>query len=144
MEMPSFKRFPRLHLPFKTDVRSKGKDWLDAIYHKGITWVFAHKKWTLISMILVLPLCAVLFYVIPKEKMPDLHQKEVVVSIDWNENIHVIENLSRTRGLLLFLDPMVEQQTGLNYKFSFINTPTFPWVGTIRTIKYFYIICCGF
>lgn len=113
MEMPSFKRFPRLHLPFKTDVRSKGKDWLDAIYHKGITWVFAHKKWTLISMILVLPLCAVLFYVIPKEKMPDLHQKEVVVSIDWNENIHVSENLSRTRGLLLFLDPMVEQQTGL-------------------------------
>lgn len=107
------KKLPQLQKTFKFNVRSKGKDWLEATYHKGLNWVFAHKKWTLVTMILVLPLCAALFYVIPKEKMPDLHQSEVVVSIDWNENIHVGENLSRTRALLHFLDPMVEQQTGL-------------------------------
>jgi multidrug efflux pump subunit AcrB len=90
-----------------------GQAWLDTMYHRGIIWVFDHKRLTTVSMLLVLPLCAVLFYLIPKEKMPDLHQRELVVTIDWNENIHVGENLKRTRALLLFLDPMVEQQTGL-------------------------------
>lgn len=91
----------------------RGKAWVDGIYHHGITRVFAHKRLVTVTMLLVLPVCGLLFYLIPKEKMPDLHQQELVVTIDWNENIHVGENLKRTRALLHFLDPMVEQQTGL-------------------------------
>jgi len=87
--------------------------WVEAIYHNGIRWTFAHKTLTTIVMLAVLPLCVLLFLWIPKEKMPDLHQQEMVTTIEWNENIHVNENLKRTRALLQFLGPKVEEQTGL-------------------------------
>ena len=82
-------------------------------YHHGIDWTFKHKALITISMILVLPLCALLFYLIPKEKMPDLHQRDLVASVEWNENIHIKENLTRVRTLLSYLDAMTEEQTGL-------------------------------
>jgi len=87
--------------------------WVEETYHHGIHWIFAHKTLTTVVMFAVLPLCALLFWMIPKEKMPDLNQREIVTSIEWNENIHVKENLERTRELLQFLGPKVEEQTGL-------------------------------
>jgi len=87
--------------------------WLERLYHKGIEWVFDHKVLTTVVMLLVLPVCALLFVVIPKEKMPDLHQKELVASIDWNEPIHVSENLARTQGLMQAVAGEVVEQTAL-------------------------------
>lgn len=97
----------------KSDNDENKPSFVEKIYHKGITWTFAHKRLTTVSMIAVLPLFVLLFWLIPKEKMPDLRQNEIVTKIDWNENIHVNENLSRTRGLLQYLDPVTEVQTGL-------------------------------
>lgn len=93
--------------------KPKGVDFPERLYHKGITWVFAHKALTTVVMLAVLPICACLFWLIPKEKMPDLHQQEIVVSLDWNENIHVAENARRTQDLLEFIRPHVVQQTGM-------------------------------
>jgi len=85
----------------------------EQLYYNGIKWIFAHQKLTAISMLAILPFCAFLFWFIPKEKMPDLNQKEMVTSIEWNENIHVNDNLECTRELLHFMEPKVVEQTGL-------------------------------
>ncbi len=76
---------------------------LFTFYEKGIDWIFAHKLITCLSVICSLPLCYLLFAIIDKEKMPYITHQEAVVSIDWNESIHLDENTRRTNQLIAFL-----------------------------------------
>jgi multidrug efflux pump subunit AcrB len=75
---------------------------LDRFYDGGIDFVFRHKGKMLLFVALTLPLCVVLFYQVPKSRMPDIDQQELLVFIEWNTNIHVNEN--RTRVDRLFRD----------------------------------------
>ena len=79
---------------------------IERAYHHGVNWVFKHKIISITGMIAMLPLCYVLFLVIPKEKMPVISQKEMIITIDWNENIHVEENRNRMRDLLQTIQDM--------------------------------------
>ncbi len=72
----------------------------EKMYHCGINWIFAHKLTTIVTTILLFPLCICLFMFISKEKMPEITQNEVMVNIEWNENIHLYENTSRIESLL--------------------------------------------
>jgi len=72
----------------------------DKIYDKGTHWVFSHKALTIILMIGIFPICMLLFWIIPKEKMPYITQTEMIVKIDWNDNIHLSENKDRVESLL--------------------------------------------
>jgi multidrug efflux pump subunit AcrB len=83
----------RLRKPLKDSI-------FDKIYDLGTHWIFSHKALTIIIMICVFPLCAVLFWVIPKEKMPYITQNEMIVKIDWNDNIHLSENKDRVETLI--------------------------------------------
>ena len=58
-----------------------------------------------------LPLCVFMFWIIEKERMPKIDQNETVVSIEWNENIHVEENHRRVNALLALTDSLVEEHT---------------------------------
>ncbi len=64
-------------------------------------------------MMAVLPLCYLLFVIIPKEKMPRITQNEMVVTIDWNENITLQENSKRVLALLETISHFSEQQSAL-------------------------------
>ena len=86
-------------------------EWLTRFYDAGIKWVFAHKKTTMVFAILSIPLCVLMFAVIDKERMPEIDQNETVVSIEWNENIHVDENNRRVNGILAAADSSVEEHT---------------------------------
>jgi multidrug efflux pump subunit AcrB len=77
---------------------------LDRMYDAGIHWAFSHKWLITLILIGVFPLCLLLFTLIPKEKMPDISQNELLVNIEWNENIHVQENRERTQFLLAALN----------------------------------------
>ena len=77
----------------------------------GIEWVFAHKKPVMAFAFLSLPLCVLMFRVIGKERMPKIDQNETVVSIEWNENIHVDENNRRVNAILAMTDSIVEEHT---------------------------------
>jgi multidrug efflux pump subunit AcrB len=83
------------------------------VYDWGINWVFAHKKTSLATVILAVPLCFLLFLIIPKEKMPDIRQSEVLLNIDWNENIHLQENRERCTQLSAVLGSLVQEQSAL-------------------------------
>ena len=70
---------------------------VEQLYHRGVDWVFRHKTISFIGMFASLPVCFLLFVVMPKEKMPVISQKELILTIDWNENIHVEENKERVK-----------------------------------------------
>ena len=85
--------------------------WLERFYDAGIDWVFAHKRISLIGSALTIPLCVVMFGVLDKERMPEIDQNELIVRVEWNENIHVDENNRRIDGLLKQVDSMVVEHT---------------------------------
>lgn len=83
------------------------------LYDKAFTWAFAHKK-TICSMALgCIPLCFLLYAVIEKEKMPALGHNEVVVAVNWNENIHIDENTRRTHRFIRHLGDGLVEYTAL-------------------------------
>lgn len=77
---------------------------LDRFYDGGVDFVFRHKVSSLIFCCVSVPLCVVLFYVIPTSRMPELDENEMVVHIEWNENIHVDENRERVNQLFIHSD----------------------------------------
>lgn len=85
----------------------------EKIYHWCINWVFKHKLITLLVMVGIFPLLYVLFTLIPKEKMPAISHNELVVAIDWNENIHVGESKSRILHFFESIHPKTTEYSAL-------------------------------
>lgn len=83
------------------------------MYDKGIDWVFSHKVLILVIVVFIFPACYLFFTLIPKERMPDISQNELLVNIEWNENIHVMENQLRVQSLLLEIQKEVEENSAL-------------------------------
>ena len=75
------------------------QDFILNYYDRAMDFCFRH-KWTLIiSTLLTLPLCVVLFLCMPQQRMPDIDSNETLVKIDWNENISLDENRLRVLSL---------------------------------------------
>jgi multidrug efflux pump subunit AcrB len=83
------------------------------IYDRGIGWIFNHKALTTVIMCGIFPLLVWLFFVIRKEKMPDISQNEMLASIEWNENIHVAENAERTKAFLSDISGLTTENSAL-------------------------------
>lgn len=86
-------------------------EWLESFYEKGIDWVFSHKTLSVVVCLLTIPLCVFMFAVLDKQRMPDIDQNELIVRVEWNENIHVGENNSRVDSLLRLIDGDVIEHT---------------------------------
>jgi multidrug efflux pump subunit AcrB len=84
---------------------------LEKFYDTGIHWIFSHKTLSALIMLGVIPLCYVLFISIRKETMPDISQNELLVFIEWNENIHVGENSNRTLQFLSAIDSLTVEHS---------------------------------
>ncbi len=85
--------------------------WLDRTYTRIIDSVFAHKWFWLTVTALIIPICVMMFYVLPVERMPQIDQNEMIVRVEWNENINVDENARRVNELLTALDTTVVQNS---------------------------------
>ncbi len=97
----------------KESEQHEKSSFVEKIYDAGIDWIFSHKVLTTIIMLAVFPLCYWLFTIIPVEKMPDISQNELLVKIEWNENVHVQENMDRTAGFLSSLDGKTLEHSAL-------------------------------
>ena len=84
---------------------------LQRFYDKGIEWVFSHKAMTVIFTLLSIPLCVLMFNVLPKERMPQTSRTELSVYIDWNENIHLDDNRERMEELEAFCTEYTEESS---------------------------------
>ncbi len=81
---------------------------LENLYKKGFTLFFTYKKISIAVFLSMMLISFVLFNVVKKEKLPEITQEEIMVHIDWNDNINVDENLIRTRKYLEFINDLVE------------------------------------
>ena len=84
---------------------------LDRFYDAGVDWVFRHKTFSVLFCVVSIPLCVFFFFFIDKERMPDIEENELIVRIEWNENIHVDENRKRVDALFKELDGRSLEQT---------------------------------
>lgn len=82
---------------------------LSVCYNQGIAWVFRHKRPVLGLTSLSIPLCVMMFYLLPKERMPETSRTELAVRIDWNENIHLDENRWRMEELEQVCQPYIAE-----------------------------------
>ena len=87
--------------------------WPEKLYDRGIAWVFSHKTLTAAILLLMLPLGLWFFLVIPKEKMPDINQNELLIAIDWNENIHLQESYARSLAFSKLLKSLSRESEAL-------------------------------
>ena len=84
---------------------------LDRFYDAGVDFVFRHKTASLVFVAITFPLCAFLFYEIPKSRMPEIDQNELIAHVEWNENIHIDENRNRTQQLFASVEKQVNEHT---------------------------------
>ena len=84
---------------------------LDRFYDAGVDWVFRHKKSNIVFVMITLPLCVLLFYEVPKSRMPEIDQNELIAHIEWNENIHIDENRARVDKLFGQVTDDVQEYT---------------------------------
>lgn len=73
---------------------------LDRVYEQGLAFTFKHKKLNLLLYTMLIPIGVLVVFAMRKEKMPPLPQIEVIIKVDWNENIHAGENKRRVFEVL--------------------------------------------
>ena len=111
-------------LVYRAGIRTRKRKWLsftfnnpvkdhtlDRFYDAGVDRVFRHKTFSVLFCAISIPLCVFFFFFIDKERMPDIEENELVVRIEWNENIHVDENRKRVDALFKELDGRSLEQT---------------------------------
>ncbi len=82
---------------------------IEKVYKRGLEFTFRRKKLNLFLYLSAIPIGFLLLAVIKKEKMPEFPQTEVIIKIDWNENVHVAENKKRITSILDLLKQKTEQ-----------------------------------
>jgi multidrug efflux pump subunit AcrB len=83
---------------------------MEESYEGGMNFFFRFRKTMLASFLGIILIMLWLFITMEKGKFPAVRQDELVVSVDWNENIDVNENLKRISGMLEFSKGLVIQK----------------------------------
>ncbi len=82
------------------DEESESRFSLMKPYERTMKWVLRHGKVCMTVFLLCIPIAAVFFRMIEKQRMPDLPEKDAMLSIDWNSGISPVENDRRVTSLL--------------------------------------------
>jgi len=82
---------------------------LEERYEGGMNFFFRFKKTMLGSFLAIILLMIWLFITMEKGKFPTVRQDELVISIDWNENIDLNENLNRISEMIDYSGSMTLQ-----------------------------------
>jgi len=82
---------------------------LENRYEAGMNFFFRYRRASMITFLLIILLMVWQFISMEKEKFPAVKQDEIVVSVDWNENIDINENLRRIKEMVDYTRPLVMQ-----------------------------------
>jgi len=82
---------------------------LEEKYEGGMNFFFRFRKTVMIMFGLIILVMIWFFVTMEKEKFPAVRQDELVVSVDWNENIDLKENLKRTKEIIEASDDLALQ-----------------------------------
>ncbi|MDD3968179.1 MAG: efflux RND transporter permease subunit [Proteiniphilum sp.] len=97
---------------FFARTQQQADKWAFAWYDRGIGYIFRHKTATFLFIILSVPLCVLMFRIMPRSSMPHIDHTETVAMVEWNENIHVDENKKRVFNLMESTDEMTTEHAG--------------------------------
>jgi len=86
---------------------------LENFYEKSINVVFNHKIIFLLFFILLIPLGIFIFQKISIQSFPNIEKTDVILNIDWNENINVDENKRRLINLFEEINTPISHQNSL-------------------------------
>jgi multidrug efflux pump subunit AcrB len=73
---------------------------LESRYEGGMDFFFKYRTATMLSFLAIIIFMVWQFATMEKEKFPSIKQDELIVAVDWNENIDAAENLKRVREML--------------------------------------------
>lgn len=73
---------------------------LEERYESGMNFFFRHRRMVMALFGVTLAVMLLLFFSMKKEKFPAIVQDEMIVMIDWNENIDLQENSLRIQSLV--------------------------------------------
>ncbi|QZE13378.1 efflux RND transporter permease subunit [Halosquirtibacter laminarini] len=73
------------------------------LYEQGWHWVFKHRSAMFVSFLLLIGVALLLTRVLPKERFPVLNENEVVVKVDWNNQINIEENRRRVQEFIHYI-----------------------------------------
>lgn len=98
---------PLLYLLFFKNRKSEAKtdslifEKMKNAYELSFSFIWKHKKLSLLLMTSLIPIAVALLIYLPKQGFPEIERTETIIEIDWNEPIDVVENKQR---LTKFLD----------------------------------------
>ncbi|HEX2921567.1 MAG TPA: efflux RND transporter permease subunit [Bacteroidales bacterium] len=78
-------------------------------YEKGIDFMFRYRTATMVFFGITILIMIWFFVTMEKEKFPEVRKDELVLNIDWNENITLDESISRIKNLLEATGDLVVQ-----------------------------------
>lgn len=70
-----------------------------SLYDRGMDFCFRHKWPFIVTTLLTVPLCIIVFMFMRQERMPEIDSNETIAHIDWNENISLDANRTRVEAL---------------------------------------------
>ncbi|MDX2415717.1 MAG: efflux RND transporter permease subunit [Bacteroidales bacterium] len=82
---------------------------LEEKYEGGMRFFFRYKYITMAVFLLLIGVSVLMFSVTDKERLPSVSQDELVVEIDWNENIDMMENNARIMEVLTKFTDYIKQ-----------------------------------
>lgn len=82
---------------------------IEESYEKGMNFFFRYRRSTLFAFLLLILVMIWLFITMEKERFPEVRQDELIVSVDWNENIDVTENFTRCKEMMESSAPLIRQ-----------------------------------
>lgn len=81
------------------------------LYDKGIDWIFGHKLLSLVFIEVTVAAVLPLFRLLDTERMPHIDSDETMLTIDWNDNININENLRRADDILNAAGNLIKEQS---------------------------------
>lgn len=85
----------------------------EGLYEKGFRLTMRNQGVSWLLFVLLLIGAGAIYTSLDKKQLPAVEQDEVIVSIDWNEKIHIDENRVRCEQMLAGIDSLLEQKTCL-------------------------------
>ncbi|WP_421917785.1 efflux RND transporter permease subunit [Marinifilum sp.] len=106
---------------YKNEKQGKLDKWVNnlskldyaVLYESGLRKVFRNQKLSWFLYLLLLGAAITLLISLPKKRLPELTQHEMILRIDWNDRINIEENKRRTEQLIGQIKPGLAQTSAL-------------------------------
>jgi multidrug efflux pump subunit AcrB len=96
---------------------------MEQSYVKGFDYIFRHQAATAFFLLLILAGGFFAYKLMDKRTLPVLPETEAMLTIDWNQNIHVDENKRRIVDVLKLSESIVEQSNAFIGEQQFLMNP---------------------